>query len=120
MAAINFLAQTKTYPKTIDSAFVLSQRGSLTTLHWVSNHISIEGNERADTLANEATIPTNILHAEQTPGAYKNMLTEFLQNQIRPNSDFTKLSSWYNKTIVPDVQLINNGLADIHILRLRC
>jgi len=55
MAAIIILAQTKTrtYPeittKIINSAFTLSQRGSLTTLHWVPSHINIEENEWADT-----------------------------------------------------------------------
>jgi len=123
MASIKILAQAKilTYPeittKIINSVFALSQRGSLTTLHWVPSHINIEGNERADTLANEATNLTKIIHAEQTPGAYKHMITKFLH---RPNSDLAKAKSWYNNTIVPGIHLINNRLADIQIRRLRC
>ncbi|KAK2145653.1 hypothetical protein LSH36_666g00024 [Paralvinella palmiformis] len=97
MAAIKILAQTKTrtYPeittKIINSA--LSQRGSLTTLHWVPSHTNIEGNERADALANEATNLTNILHTEQTPDAYKHMITEYLHKQITPNQDTANLST---------------------------
>ena len=83
MAAIKILAQTKHehIQNIINSASALtwlSQRGSLTTLHWVPN---IEGNERADALANEATNLTNILHTEQTPGAYKHMITEYLHKK---------------------------------------
>jgi len=52
--------------------------------------------------------------------AYKHTITKFLHKQIRPNSDLTKLSSLYNKTIVPGVQLINNRVANIHIRCLRC
>ena len=126
IAAIKILAQTKTrtYPeittKIINSASALSQRGSLTTLHWVPSHTNIEGNERADALANEATNLTNILHTEQTPGAYKHMITEYLHKQITPNQDTAKLSTWYNKTIVPGIHIINNRIADVHIRRLRC
>jgi len=82
MSAIKILAQTKTQTcpevrtKIID--FALSQRASLATLRWVHSHTHIEGNEWADALANEATNLTNILHIEQTPGAYKHMITEFL------------------------------------------
>ena len=123
MAAIKILAQTKarTYPeittKIINSVFALNQRGSLTTLHWVPSHTNIEGNERADILANEATNLTNILHAEQTSGAYKHMITKFLH---RPNTDQANPNSWYNNTIVPGIHLINNRLVDIHIRRIRC
>ena len=126
MAAIKILAQTKTrtYPeittKIINCASALSQRGSLTTLHWVPSHTNIEGNERADALANEATNLTNILHTEQTPGAYKHIITEYLHKQITPNQDTAKLSTWYNKTIVPGIHIINNRIADVHIRRLRC
>ena len=80
----------ETYPeitaKSMDSAFVLSQISSyMTILHRVPSLVNIEGNERADTLAKEATNLTNILHTEQTPGAYKHIITNFLQKQIRPN-----------------------------------
>ena len=118
MAAINILSQTKTrtYPeittKITDSAFALSQRGSLSTLRCLK--------ERADALANEATNLTNILHTEQTPDAYKHMIIQYLHKQITPNQDTAKLSTWYNKTIVPDIHLINNRITDIHIRRLRC
>jgi ribonuclease HI len=83
MAAIKILAQTKTqtYPeittKIINSAFNLSQRGSLTILNWVPSHINIDGNEKADKLANEATSLTNIQHAKQTSAAYKHIITKF-------------------------------------------
>ena len=124
MAAIKILAQTKrpTYPeittKMINSASALSQRGSLTTLYWVPSHTTIEGNERADALANEATNLTNILHTEQTAGVYKHIITEYLHKQITPNQDTAKLSTWYNKTTVPGIHIINNRIADVHIRRL--
>jgi len=58
----------------------LKPSGSLTTLHWILNHTHIEGNEWADALAYEATNLTNTLHVEQTPGAYKHMITKFLHH----------------------------------------
>jgi len=74
MATIKSLHKTKTrtYPEIttniIDSASALSQQ--------VPSHTNIEGNERADALVNEYTNLTNILRAEQTPGAYKHMITK--------------------------------------------
>jgi ribonuclease HI len=102
---IKILAQTKTriYPKIttkiINSA--LSQRGSLTTLHWVPSHTNIEGNERADTLTSEATNLTNILHVEQTQGAYKHMMTKFLHKQITPNPDIIHKVTAMPHIIIP-------------------
>ena len=69
-------------------------------------------------LANEATNLTNILHTEQTPGAYKHMIKEYLHKQITSNQDTAKLSTWYNKTIVPGIHIVNNRIADVHIRRL--
>ena len=124
MAAIKIIAQTKTrtYPEITTKVivFALRQRDSQTTLHWVPSHTNIEGNERADALANEATNLTNILPTEQTLVAYKHMIKEFLHKQITPNSDRVKFTTWYKKTIVPGIHLINNKIPDIHICRLRC
>jgi len=49
-------------------------------------------------------------------------ITQFLHQQIRPNPDIAKLSTRYNKTIIPGIHLINNRIADIHrrLLRVGC
>ena len=78
---LNCLTYPEITTKIINCASALSQRGSLTTLHWVPSHTNIDG---------------------------KHMITEYLHKQITPNQDTAKLSTWYNKTIVPGIHIINN------------
>lgn len=128
MAALTILSTPsfKTYPeivsKIVRSATALKLSGRNTTIHWVPSHINIEGNERADTLANEATNLDVILHAEQTPGGYSHLIAQYFSKQLHlmTAEDTSPLQDWYQKTIVPGLGFIPNRLADTQLRRLRC
>ena len=76
MAALAILSTRnyKTYPEitttTFKSAKALQRQRIQLIIHWVPSHVDLEGNERADILTNVATSLNEVIHAEQTSGAY--------------------------------------------------
>ena len=74
MEAITIIAAANfhTYPEMITdiyiTASIIRQRGIQVIFHCVPSHINLEGNDRADQLANEALYLEVIEHAEHTLG----------------------------------------------------
>jgi len=86
-----------------------------------SSHVDLEGNELADKSANDATKLHQILHCEQTSGAYSHLINTYFANQLRGMS--TKHTSprhhWYHTTTIPGLNILPNRLADTQLRRLR-
>lgn len=61
MSALRILHsyRTSTYPETTSlihqAARLIYKPGNYVILHWVSNHVGIQGNEKADEAAEDAT-----------------------------------------------------------------
>ena len=117
-------ANFHTYPEIITeiytTASALKQRGIQVILHWVPSHINLEGNDRADKLANEATSLDVIEYAEHTPGTFNYLVDRFISNRLESiYTDYTSASKdWYQKTTVVGHNILNNRLADTQPRRL--
>ena len=118
-------ANFHTYPEIITeiytTASALKQRGIQVILHWVPSHINLEGNDRADKLANEATSLDVIEYAEHTPGTFNYLVDRFISNRLESiYTDYTSASKdWYQKTTVVGHNILNNRLVDTQLRRLR-
>ena len=63
-------------------ASTLRQRGIQVILHWVPSHVNIEGNHRAEQLANEATRLEIIQYAEHPTDTFNYLTDRFISNQL--------------------------------------
>jgi len=62
-------------------------------LHWVPSQINLEGNDRADKLANEATSLDFIEYGEHTPGSFNYLVDRFISNRLESiYTDYTSAS----------------------------
>ena len=72
------IANLHTYPEIITEIYTMAStlrhRGIKVILHWVPSHVNLEGNDRADQLANEANCLEVIEHAEYTPGTFNQLI----------------------------------------------
>jgi len=95
-----------TYPEIMTEIYTttstLRQRGVQVILHWAPSHINLEGNDRADKLANEATSLDVIEYPEHTPGTFNRLVDTFISNRLESiYTDYTSASKgWYQKTPV--------------------
>ena len=127
MGALTIIATSnfQTYPEITtqihNTATTLKHTGTEVVIHWVPSHVNLDGNEKADTLANEATSLTNILHAEHTPGTFNHLIDNFISDKF--DSIYTNYSSrykdWYHNTTVPGLHFQTNRLTDVQLRRLR-
>ena len=114
-----------TYPEIITEIYTLAsalkQRGIQVILHWVPSHINLEGNDRADKLANEATSLDVIEYAEQTPSTFNHLVDRFISNRLESTYNNNKSTSKDSnqKTTVIGHNILNNRLADTQLRRLR-
>ena len=92
------------------SARALQLSGRYTTVHRAASHVSVESNERADTLDNEATSLDVISHAEQASAAYSHLIAEHFSKQLQlmtadescPLQDGIKRPYFLAKSCIPN------------------
>ena len=110
----------KTYPeitsKIFKSAKLLHRQGTQATIHWIPSHVDLDGNEHADRQANIATSLNEVLHAEQTAGAYSHLIKSHFSQQLRHNTicphcqqDFTPIHYLINCPAHPHLPTTTKG-----------
>jgi len=79
-------ANFHTYPEIITelytTASALKQRGIQVILQWVPSHINLEGNDRTNKLANEATSLDVIEYGQHTPGTFNYLVDRLIFNRL--------------------------------------